>query len=103
MDEPLYGNHDEPEQGDGVGCLIVIGALIGMTAMVWLMRALRMVCCALVVVSAGCALPMRRTCIDGWAIKILQDTHCLSGICGYTCEPDRLRLTTKVEGSDNGT
>jgi len=45
---------------------------------------------------AGCALarsplPWRRTCPDGWPIRILQDPRCPEGICGYTCAPDRWR------------
>jgi hypothetical protein len=41
--------------------------------------------------AGGCALPLRRTCLDGWPIKILQDPQCPRGICGYTCAPDRWR------------
>lgn len=43
------------------------------------------------VLSTGCALPLRRTCADGWPVKILQDPNCARGICGYTCAPDRWR------------
>jgi hypothetical protein len=39
-------------------------------------------------------LPMRRICQDGWPIKILQHPECPRGICGYTCAPDRWRMTT---------
>jgi hypothetical protein len=55
----------------------------------------------LLVVHVGCAslgrpagrLPLRRTCPDGWPIKILQDPTCPRGICGYTCGPDRWRTS----------
>jgi hypothetical protein len=50
--------------------------------------------CAILVatfVSCGCALPLRRTCADGWPIKVLIDQACTGGICGYTCAPDRWR------------
>jgi hypothetical protein len=39
--------------------------------------------------SLGCSLPLRRTCLDGWPMKILQNPQCPRGICGYTCDPDR--------------
>lgn len=47
----------------------------------------------LAIAAAGCAarLPLRRTCPDGWPLKILQDQNCVRGICGYTCAPDRWR------------
>lgn len=41
--------------------------------------------------TSGCALPLRKTCGDGWPIKILQDPQCPRGVCGYTCAPDRWR------------
>jgi len=41
----------------------------------------------------ACALPLRRTCADGWPIKILQDPQCPRGVCGYTCAPDRWRTS----------
>jgi len=44
---------------------------------------------AVVVVMSGCSLPLRRTCLDGWPMKILQNPQCPRGICGYTCDPDR--------------
>jgi hypothetical protein len=49
--------------------------------------------------SAGCALPLRRTCLDGWPIKILQDPQCPRGICGYTCAPDRWRVGDSAAGA----
>jgi len=46
----------------------------------------------LMVVLTACApLPIRRTCPDGWPVKLLQDPTCRYGICGYTCAPDRWR------------
>lgn len=42
--------------------------------------------------TGSCALPLRRTCLDGWPIKILQAPECPRGICGYTCAPDRWRV-----------
>ena len=48
--------------------------------------------------SASCALPLRRTCLDGWPVRILQHPQCPRGICGYTCAPDRWRgCNTKEE------
>jgi hypothetical protein len=28
-------------------------------------------------------------CADGWPVKLLQDSRCPDGICGYTCAPGR--------------
>jgi hypothetical protein len=47
--------------------------------------------------ASGCALPVRRTCLDGWPIRILQSPQCPRGICGYTCAPDRWRVCTNEE------
>jgi len=51
---------------------------------------------AIAILEAACVLtrpplPLRRTCADGWPIKILQNKTCPDGICGYTCAPDRWR------------
>jgi hypothetical protein len=51
----------------------------------------RAVCVLLLLALPGCALPLRRTCLDGWPIRILQDPQCPRGVCGYTCAPDRWR------------
>ena len=49
----------------------------------------------LLVCASACAprLPLRRTCPDGWPLKILQDPGCAQGVCGYTCAPDRWRTS----------
>jgi len=53
----------------------------------------------LMVMCTSCALPLRRTCLDGWPIKILQDPQCPRGVCGYTCAPDRWRREVSVRES----
>jgi hypothetical protein len=50
--------------------------------------------------SAGCSVshrvevfphgvPKEWICGDGLPVKVIQDVRCTSGICGYTCEPER--------------
>jgi len=38
--------------------------------------------------------PPRLLCQDGIPAKLFLDPRCPSGVCGYTCQPDRWKETT---------
>jgi len=45
--------------------------------------------------TGGCCHPFptirARWCADGLPVKLLQDPRCPSGVCGWSCAPDRWR------------
>jgi hypothetical protein len=32
-----------------------------------------------------------KVCSDGWPVKLLLDSRCYEGVCGWTCGPERWR------------